>query len=92
MHRSERGGGSIFNMRVAGDKIDRLRDPNSSLNEEQRQELIYSILLEQLNLARQELINIKRRKKIEEAHSPDKSKSRQNAVVNIQTMPPNNGS
>jgi hypothetical protein len=67
-------------MRVAGDKIEKLKDPNCLLNEEERQELIYNILLEQLNLARKELINIKRRKQIEGSQSkasPD-PKSRQN--------------
>lgn len=44
MHKSDRG--SIFNMRVAGSKIEKLKDPDCLLNEEERQELIYSILLE----------------------------------------------
>jgi hypothetical protein len=33
-------------MKVAQDKLERLRDPNSHLTEEERQELIYSILLD----------------------------------------------
>ncbi len=44
VHKSDRG--SIFNMRVAGSKIEKLKDPDCLLNEEERQELIYSILLE----------------------------------------------
>jgi hypothetical protein len=33
-------------MKVAGSKINKLRDPNSNMNDEERQELIYNILLE----------------------------------------------
>jgi hypothetical protein len=53
---------SIYsNLRVANDKIEQLKDPNSKLNEEERQELIYSILLEQLNATRKELLAIKKK-------------------------------
>ena len=52
-------------MKVAQDKLERLRDPNAHLTEEERQELIYSILLDQLNQARKELIDIKKRKREE---------------------------
>lgn len=49
------------NLRVANDKIEQLKDPNSKLTEEERQELIYSILLEQLNATRKELLAIKKK-------------------------------
>jgi hypothetical protein len=48
-------------MKVGEDKFERLREGN--LNEEQRQELVYEILKEQLEHARNKLENIRKRKK-----------------------------
>lgn len=80
---------SIFSMKVAQDKLERLRDPNSHLTEEERQELIYSILLDQLNQARKELIDIKKRKKEDQRYmqkSPSPESRISKGTLN-QTLP-----
>lgn len=45
------------------DKINQLRDPETKLTEEERQELILEILKEQLEVANQELVEIRKRNK-----------------------------
>jgi hypothetical protein len=42
----------LFNIKVDEEKIQRLRDPEGILDEEERQELILEILREQLDMAK----------------------------------------